>query len=193
MYHNISHGNVERIGLNKLRIPFIISNAILYIITFADCIVFLVDYYRNFTRGNHYKIYLSNVLLIAGVSLIASLGFLIYGFLLLKKLKKIVPFVPKNSIALMRIAFLTTIFSLCFLSRFIFFLYNPITKKDLPIGVFETFAYYIPEIIPSITQLCLMFPIAPQQYIIFTQFKSQNKQSDLFQDTSDSKSKSNSN
>lgn len=50
----------------------------------------------------------------------------------------------------------TLVFSSCFLIRVIVFMYRTTTNKYLDYGVFLTFGYIIPEIIPTLVQLLII-------------------------------------
>ncbi|KAJ5072287.1 tobamovirus multiplication protein 1-like isoform x1 [Anaeramoeba ignava] len=164
IYHFLSHLSY-RIGLDKLKIPFIIVNVCLYIATTVYSIIFIDDEVTHRKRGNSDPIYNSSVLLIAAISFVASLGFLVYGFLLLRQIKKAISVVSSKKKSLVRMGIFTVIFSLCFLCRFIILLYRPITNKFLAEGLYFSLSYYIPEMVPSLIQLSVMFPSFPKSFI----------------------------
>ncbi|KAJ5074223.1 tobamovirus multiplication protein 1-like isoform x1 [Anaeramoeba ignava] len=160
IYHDLSSLS-NHFSLSRLLKPFIFANLILYLFTIEQIIEFSIDD-KNTKETD--TVYTVGVLVVGGSSFFAAFGFLIYGILLFCKYKNTVSFVLQRRKALNKIATIATIFSICFLSRFIMLLYYPITHKYFAEGIYMTFSYYIPEVIPSVVQLYSMHPKIPKNF-----------------------------
>jgi len=87
-----------------------------------------------------------------------SVGFLIYGINLYCSTtsanQAITPFEGTNEIN--KYLFVMLAFTLCFSLRIAMFLYRPITDHYMNDNLFPVLAYYLPEVVPSILELCLI-------------------------------------
>ncbi|KAJ5070188.1 hypothetical protein M0811_11217 [Anaeramoeba ignava] len=73
-----------------------------------------------------------------------------------KSLKKSIGVSVSKKRTLLKIAGITVTFSTSFLLRFAMLLYRPITDKYFKYGIYITFTYFVPEMIPTCVQLFVM-------------------------------------
>eukprot|EP01112_Ceratiomyxa_fruticulosa_P013436 TRINITY_DN3781_c0_g1_i1.p1 TRINITY_DN3781_c0_g1~~TRINITY_DN3781_c0_g1_i1.p1 ORF type:complete len:338 (-),score=27.76 TRINITY_DN3781_c0_g1_i1:183-1196(-) len=141
--------------LPRLKWGFIITNIVTYLIQFVLATFFLAGN-SHFREGN--PLYEMNIDIQIIIGFLVSSGFLVYGIRLYCLNANIDNQVAGNERRkeLIKLFFVTVIFSICFFIRVAMFLYRPITKKFLNLYLFQTFAYYVPEIIPCLLQLYMI-------------------------------------
>jgi hypothetical protein len=92
------------------------------------------------------------IIMLAIISLCASLAFLVFGCLLFKHVQSN-DASGRLTQAAKKIFYLTICVTACFFLRCIMLLYRVVTKEFLDRGIFYSFAYYVPEILPILVQL----------------------------------------
>ncbi|KAJ6236508.1 tobamovirus multiplication protein 1-like isoform x1 [Anaeramoeba flamelloides] len=153
IFHGWVKSNEQR-SLSTLKKPFWLMNGFLYLFSLICIIVYAAEEPEDRETNDFYT---ANILIIALLSALVSIGFLFYGFSLIKRFKDSFS-VSKKKNSLRKIVAITIIFFICFMLRFIFFLYRPATDKKMNPDVYTFFAYYIPELIPTCIQLYTMKP-----------------------------------
>ncbi len=106
-------------------------------------------------------IYDSHIIIIAGLQAVISLGFLIYGIILLVRIRKSGRSAgssrnSKQASVMIKIIVVTSSFFVCFGMRAAMLMYRPITGLRLPLGVFYAFAYLVPDFIPPLVQMLVL-------------------------------------
>ncbi|KAJ5071057.1 tobamovirus multiplication protein 1-like isoform x1 [Anaeramoeba ignava] len=144
----------------SLKIPLLITNAIFYLFAIISIIIFATDVEKPEYSNGFYQI---NSIIVAAAFLVVSISFLVYGLILIRKLKIIVGLIANRKKFLIKSFFVTLFVSICFLLKFIMFVYHPITDKNMNSWFFLFFAYFIPELLPSITQSIVMGPQVPNK------------------------------
>jgi len=138
--------------LPQLGLAFFVTNLIIYVFQ----IIVLILWFVLGTEREGNPLYEANIVTDVVVSTGVCVGFFVYGLLLF--------YVTRNNdggdvegrnTELLRIFFITIIFTLCFLCRVVMFLYRPITGYPLPSVLFYVFAYFVPELVPSVIQVIL--------------------------------------
>ncbi|KAJ3442167.1 tobamovirus multiplication protein 1-like isoform x1 [Anaeramoeba flamelloides] len=151
----IFHGLVKSTGkvkLSTLKLPFYILNGLLYIYT----IVCIILYSAKMKKQENTNIfYVTNILIIAGISALTSIAFFVYGMLIMNRYKNSI-FLAQKTKHLLKISVISIIYFICFILRFCMFIYNPITKKMFQRVIYIFFFYYLPEFPPIIVQLWTM-------------------------------------
>jgi len=138
--------------LPGLKVSFVACNVFLYVVLIISFGLYLAN--RNDGdewEGN--KFYDANILVIAGINLLAVVIFLLYGLKLYYKLRADAQF----SGAAVRLTFVAFVMVGCFVCRLIFFAWRPVTGRYLPEPVFYTMGYLLPEIVPITVQFYLFF------------------------------------
>lgn len=133
--------------LPRLGFAFIVTNIILWIFEIVAVTFFLVS---KETKTEGSPIYETTIITFIILDFVIACGFTIYGFAILRKKAKISSVQNKE---FLKTVLITLVFTLCFFLKVILFLYRPITKKYMNNALFRVLGYYIPELIPSITQL----------------------------------------
>eukprot|EP01111_Echinosteliopsis_oligospora_P010498 TRINITY_DN3280_c0_g1_i1.p1 TRINITY_DN3280_c0_g1~~TRINITY_DN3280_c0_g1_i1.p1 ORF type:complete len:173 (+),score=21.24 TRINITY_DN3280_c0_g1_i1:587-1105(+) len=91
-------------------------------------------------------------------SFIISLGFLVYGvrlYLMHRLAREWEENHGQRRREITKVLLCTLIFSLCFISRGLVFLWWPVFKTKLDPSLFMALAYYVPELVPSIIEFFL--------------------------------------
>jgi len=155
VYHKNYVENPEYLSIPMLKWGLFVTNLIIYLLEFLVTILYFRSHEATVGReGNVY--YESSILNICLVSLVLAISFLVYGIRQFWMLFQSGDDSNERTRELIKIGFVTSIFSGCFLGRVIMFLYRPIAGTYLPMGVFMTFGYYLPEIVPSLLQLYIL-------------------------------------
>jgi len=146
--------------LPRLGWIFFISNFVLYVYQFV--IIILFAFGSEDREGN--PVYEANIVSDIALSAVISVGFFIYGILLFTRVKNMEDDTsPDRKRELMKILFITIIFTACFLVKCVFVLYRPITSHLLPEIPFYIFNYFLPELIPSLLQIYVSETTKEQQ------------------------------
>lgn len=146
----------------QLGLTFILVNAAVYVLQ----VVFVVLYLRE--SGDTSKregdvLYEANIVVDVGLSAAVSIGFLVYGGLLffVARSSRLDPAALDPNQAALQAAelftllMITLIMTACFLLRVVFFSWRLVGGSKFPVAVFYVFAYFIPEIVPSVLQVYL--------------------------------------
>jgi len=112
------------------------------------CIVVIIKIGYSHT-GN--MVYDANILVIAGIFLVYSICFLVFGLRLYFRLKSR----SNKGENLLLVGVTPVIIFLCFLYRFFLFLWRPVTNSHLPYGFYLS-GYFVSELIPSVVFLYLL-------------------------------------
>jgi len=128
----------------------VVANGILYIFEIIVVVVFVATSGGQ-KEGNPF--YDASIIIISLFSLGIAICFLLYGIRQLQMIKKSGDESKESKIELFKIGLVTMLFTICFLSRVIMFLWRPASGEFLPEGVFYTFGYFIPELIPTTIQI----------------------------------------
>jgi len=132
---------------------FVLANIILYIFQLVIIVMWFIG--GGTREGN--PIYNTTIIADVVISSLLSVGFLVYGILLFCVTKNTDDGETTNTrtTELLKILFITGVFTLCFLIRVFMFSWRPLTNKYFPTPIFYTFAYYVPELIPCAIQIYL--------------------------------------
>eukprot|EP01114_Cavostelium_apophysatum_P001168 TRINITY_DN10994_c0_g1_i1.p2 TRINITY_DN10994_c0_g1~~TRINITY_DN10994_c0_g1_i1.p2 ORF type:complete len:284 (+),score=19.82 TRINITY_DN10994_c0_g1_i1:1106-1957(+) len=137
--------------LPKLGWAFIGTNIVIYV----SHIIIVILFFTFDTKREGNPLYDINILVDVAIAAIFSAGFMIYGILLFRKLRHHERSLEGRDSEVMQTLILSIIFTVCFLSRVVAFLYRPITKRYFEENTFYVFGYFIPELCPSIIQVYL--------------------------------------
>jgi len=136
--------------LPTIGLIFIITNGLLWVFQITIVVLYLLQPGLVKTSNILYE---SNILTDIVLSFLISIGFMIYGVVLSRKKYKADVQNPRRMINVVKTVLSAVIFVLCFLLRVVMFSYRPITNGYLDPDIFQVFAYFVPEIIPSIFQI----------------------------------------
>jgi len=137
--------------LPTIGVIFLITNGILWIFQVTIVVLYLLNNPGLVNTTNN--LYESNIFTDIALSFLISIGFMFYGVILsIKKYKSDVQD-PRRIVNVVKIILASVCFVLCFLLRVAMFAYRPITNNYIDPDLFQVFAYFIPEIIPSIVQI----------------------------------------
>jgi hypothetical protein len=115
-------------------------------------------------------LYNTHILFQASLQALLAIAFLIYGLLLIKRLlpagKKVFSqdVSKRKKMSAFRIFLVMSTTFICYSLRFFTLIYKPATDKLLPVGVFYTFTYYLPETVPPILHLWVVFSLAYERH-----------------------------
>jgi len=133
---------------------FLFLNVVLYTLFIAS----LIMYIKSPSYSQHREsdpFYNANILLIAGINFLGSLMFFVYGIRLYIQARSISH--NQNNRSTLKIVLVTSLIVLCFCLRFALFLYRPVSGRILPVGIFCSLGYYVPEIVPVSVQILLYY------------------------------------
>jgi len=145
--------------LPRLFKTFVVVNLALYIALITVVAVFLIADGGDSSNREGNAAYEASIFLQVGVSFLVSVGFLIYGIRLFMAHGRAHDFEENywtKAREIMRILVSTIICSVCSFVRVVAFLYRPITDEYMNNDLFQTLAYFIPELLPSVVQFYLI-------------------------------------
>jgi len=130
---------------NKMKTGLWITTGVITVFTVVCVILYAALGEKKEKKGE--LVYDINILGFASLFLLYSLGYLIYGIRIYRRLNNKVEFKGNSSMAL--VAVTPIVSSFCFFYRFCFLLYRPITGKLMPYALYMS-SYFVPEVIPSL-------------------------------------------
>jgi hypothetical protein len=145
-----------KVALIIVSILIMVVTLVVLIIAFTLCATASQGVYANTCT----PIYNGHILTIAGFQVVIALGFLIYGIILLVRIRKASAAngtrSAKQIAVFTKIIVVTSTFFVCFSLRAVMLLYRPATGQFLPLGVFYAFAYIVPDFVPPIVQMFVL-------------------------------------
>jgi len=151
-FHSRHFGLEESITIPNLKLFLLATNLLLY--AFQTAIVLYFVFVSHEEDGD--AIYNADIVVLASVSLVMALLFLVYGLRTAWRITDSGDKSSESSMERLRLIVVTAVFIICFLLRMVMFLYRPITNQYVNNSLFRTLSYLIPEIVPALTQLYMI-------------------------------------
>lgn len=131
---------------------FVIVNILVWTLQTALVMAAVLKPTTGAIEGN--PLYELSIFLILALDLVLGIAFSVYGFRELKQRRQDADI---SWFSIVKILFVTLVFSACFLLRFALFLYRPITGGYIDPTLFRVFAYFVPEVLPSYLQIVIVY------------------------------------